>query len=105
LPWDQYKKREENLLYHKLNFTSLQLGGHWNFGDESYPSKSKVIADLYTPGKRLIFLDDHPKNCEDIKIKFPASEVFLMTRPHNEGFDASAWTRVSNWNEFLAFAC
>ncbi len=102
LPWDQYEKREENLRYHNLNFTSLKLGGHWNFGDDSYPSKSKVISDLYTPGKRMLFLDDHPKNCEDIKSTFPASEVFLMTRPHNKSIDAAEWVRVSNWDEFLA---
>ena len=106
LPRDKYHRREQNLLYHKLNFTSLHLGGHYNFEDESYPSKSKVVGDLRTPGKRLIFLDDHPKNCEDIKDEFPRSEVFLMTRPHNKNIDANKeWTRVPNWHNFLDLVC
>lgn len=101
LPPEQYSGREENLKYHSLNYKGLHLAGHCNFGDENYPSKSEAIAKIRQHDKRLIFLDDHPDNCKDVKTRFPESEVFLMSRPHNRNLESSTWVRVANWDEFV----
>jgi len=101
LPLEQFSGREENLKYHSLNYKELHLAGHYNFGLETYPTKSEKIAKLRHENKRLVFLDDHPTNCKDVKNRFPESEVFLMSRPHNRNAESSTWTRVSNWDEFV----
>lgn len=101
LPHDQFISRQQNLDHHNLKYQGLHLAGHFNFGDEHYPVKSAVIAKLRDPEKRLIFLDDHPKNCQDVKNSFPESDVFLMSRPHNEKAVVEDWIRVDDWNEFL----
>ncbi|PCI28687.1 MAG: hypothetical protein COB67_05790 [SAR324 cluster bacterium] len=101
LPKSQYLQRQQNLEFHSLKYTSLHLAGHFNYGDENYPSKSDAVAKLRTPGKRLIFLDDHPRNCQNIKNAFPESEVFLMSRPHNSKAEVEDWIRVDSWDEFL----
>jgi len=101
IPNDYYMQRQKNLEFHGLKYTTMQLAGHWNFGDENYPTKSLAIANLHTPEKKLIFLDDHPINCQDIKQAFPESEVFLMSRPHNKESKAEDWIRVDSWRGFI----
>ncbi len=101
LPKSQFSKRKDNLDFHRLVYKDLFLAGHFNFGDERYPSKSSTIAKLHRNGEQIIFLDDHPKNCMDVKSVFNKSDVYLMSRPHNKGIQNSDWIRVENWAEFL----
>ncbi|MGK0288669.1 MAG: hypothetical protein ACI86H_000084 [bacterium] len=101
LPNEYYLKREKNLHLLGMKYTGLYLAGHMNFGDESYPGKAQSIAKVRNPEKQIIFLDDSPRNCMDVKEAFPDSQVFLMERPHNETVKDQEWIRVKNWNEFI----
>ncbi len=101
VPNDQYSSRQKNLDLHNLSFKELHLAGHFNLGDKDYPTTSATIRELHDPAKRLIFLDDHPKNCKEIIQEFPDSEVFLMSRPHNKNIEDSNWIRVDDWNDFF----
>lgn len=94
--------RLENLQKYQLQHDGVYTGGHWDFGMEGYPSKSERISALHKNGNQIIFMDDHPTNCRDVKAAFPESQVFLMSRSHNQDQDDPAWKRVSDWNEFLA---
>ncbi|MCG8336668.1 MAG: hypothetical protein MJE63_19340 [Proteobacteria bacterium] len=100
IPNAQFKGRVANLNLHGLEYSGLHLAGHFNFGDESYPTKSQKIKELRKPESKIIFLDDHPKNCLDVKSNFPDSQVYLMDRPHNKEVRDQSWTRVMNWLEF-----
>ncbi|MDH5561804.1 MAG: hypothetical protein OEY59_13225 [Deltaproteobacteria bacterium] len=101
IPKSLFSKRVKNLKSHALNFTSLEIGGHFNFGDEDYPVKSVVINKIRDHRKKIVFLDDHPTNCYDVKSRFPDSIVFLMSRPHNQNQKDHHWIRVANWMDFL----
>lgn len=101
LPQSQFKSRKNNLDFHQLVYKDLILAGHFNFGEESYPTKSAAIAKLHRNGEQMVFLDDHPKNCLDVKSAFAASRVFLMSRPHNQGIENENWIRVDSWEAFL----
>ncbi|MBT6615704.1 MAG: hypothetical protein HOB38_26660 [Deltaproteobacteria bacterium] len=101
LPESQYDNRKNNLDFHRLVYKDLFMAGHFNFGDESYPTKSSTIAKLHHNGEQIVFLDDHPKNCLDVKSVFGESSVFLMSRPHNKGIENNDWVRVEDWEEFL----
>lgn len=100
IPKAQYASRAENLKRHHLNYKGLYLAGHFNFGDDSYPAKSEIVKELHHPSSPLVFLDDHPKNCLDIKVHFPMAHIYLMDRPHNQKAEDSSWTRVKDWNDF-----
>ncbi|MFH2132711.1 MAG: hypothetical protein ABIK68_20195 [bacterium] len=101
LPASQYSNRKKNLDLHQLVYRDLSLAGHFNFGDESYPSKSAAIEKLHYNGERIVFLDDHPANCRDVKTAFSESEVYLMSRPHNLGIRDESWIRVDHWDDFM----
>lgn len=100
IPKPQYSSREANLQYHQLEYRGLYLAGHFDFGEEGYPTKPEMIASLRTPGSEMVFLDDHPKNCQAVKEAFPESRVYLMSRPHNSGAEGESWIRVQTWQEF-----
>ena len=101
IPFAQFDSRSENLSYHQLNYKQLHLAGHFDFGDPDYPRKSDIIKKIHKDGNEIIFLDDHPKNCQEIKEEFPESKVYLMTRPHNREAKKTGWIRVDDWAEFL----
>ena len=101
IPHAQFAARQKNLHFHNLVYKEMCLAGHFNFGLKDYPTKSAAIKKLRTPSKRLIFLDDHPKNCRDIKQNLPAGEVYLMSRPHNKNLEDTDWIRVDSWQDFL----
>lgn len=100
LPQAQFESRKENLEMHNLKYRELTLAGHFNFGIDDYPTKSAMISRLRTAGEKIVFLDDHPANCEDVKASFPESDVYLMSRPHNEKVDDREWIRVKDWQNF-----
>jgi len=97
----QFSDRKKNLALHQLNYKEIHLAGHFDFGIENYPTKSATIAKLHQKGERLIFLDDHPRNCEDVKENLPEAEVYLMSRPHNRNKKNRDWIRVENWDGFV----
>lgn len=101
LPMSQYENRKKNMEFHQLKYAGLSLAGHFNFGDEQYPTKSEAIARLHRNGEKLIFLDDHPQNCRDVKSAFKHGDVYLMSRPHNLNVEDEDWIRVENWDAFL----
>ncbi|MCP4754353.1 MAG: hypothetical protein GY866_26000 [Proteobacteria bacterium] len=101
LPNDQYLKRQKNLSMHNLKYTDMYFAGHYDYGLKDYPTKSAAIAKLHKSDKRLVFLDDHPKNCEEVRSSFPDSDVFLMDRPHNRKTEDADWIRVADWKDFL----
>lgn len=100
IPREFIEKRKQNLHLHGLRYCELHLAGHENFGELNYPTKAQKISRIRAHGKRMIFLDDNPSNCKEIKEFFPDSEVYLMNRPHNINAKGDIWTRVANWNEF-----
>lgn len=102
IPQNLFNKRAKNLEKAGFNYTELFMAGHINFGDNTYPSKSEVIQKIRNPDKDLVFMDDHPRNCDDVKSRFPDSQVFLMNRPHNEDLEIqNEWIRVDHWDAFL----
>ena len=84
-----------------MKYNQMALAGHQNFGNKNYPNKPEAIEQFRTEQKRIIFLDDHPKNCSDVKDVYPESHVYLMNRPHNESLLDQDWKRVFNWDEFI----
>ncbi|MDT8446727.1 MAG: hypothetical protein RRB13_07510 [bacterium] len=102
LPQEQYAPRFDNLQHHGLNFVSLNMGGHYSFGIENYPSKAQVIEQIRDQNRQVVFLDDHPQNCRDVKTAFPQAQVYLMQRPHNQSLPDEDWERVLDWAEFVA---
>ncbi len=87
--------RAKNLDWLGIKYHSLNLGGHHTFEIEGYPLKSAVMLPLVDESKQMVFVDDHPKNCEDVSANFPDAKVYLMSRPHNLGYN-SPWERVES---------
>ena len=48
----------------------------------------------------MVFVDDHPRNCEDVAKNYPDAEVYLMSRPHNEKLE-SPWKRLADMQQFF----
>lgn len=101
LPGFLFERRQKNLELHQLKYKEMHFAGHFDFGDKNYPSKSAMIEKLHQEGERIVFLDDHPKNCLNVKNSLPESEVFLMSRPHNKTLEDSNWVRVDDWDDFI----
>ena len=102
IPSIYLEKRITNLKNHALKYKKIEVAGHFDFGEKNYPIKSKAISCLWDKNKKLIFLDDHPDNCLDVKQNFPESQVFLMSRPHNQKAKNNSWIRVNDWDDFLS---
>ena len=95
------EKRRRNLAKYKFAYREVVPAGNWDFGIKDYPTKSQAIRRLITGGRRIVFLDDYPGNCEEVKREIPEAEVYLMSRPHNVNFKGKSWTRVKDWHEFV----
>ncbi|MDX2470116.1 MAG: hypothetical protein QNL04_06015 [SAR324 cluster bacterium] len=100
LTYSLREARAKNLDFVGLKYHSLNLGGHHTFEVEGYPLKSAVMLPLVDESKKMIFVDDHPKNCEDVSEHYPKAQVYLMSRPHNLGYD-SPWLRVESINQLI----
>lgn len=101
LPQDHYDQRMRNLTAHGLRFESLNMGGHYSFGIENYPNKAQVIERIRSKDRQVVFLDDHPQNCRDVRRSLPEAQVFLMERPHNQELPDEDWVRVKDWRDFV----
>ena len=101
LPQTSKNKRLENLKKAGFLFEDLYMAGHLNFGKRKYPTKSEVISRIKTKNLGFVFLDDHPRNCEDVKGVFSESMVYLMSRKHNEKYKSSSCIRVHTWDAFF----
>lgn len=102
---DQYPGRKKNLDMHNLKYQQLEFAGHHDFGIADYPKKSAMISQLRSGQGKIVFLDDHPANCRDVKENLPESDVYLMSRPHNEDVELEEWIRVNDWQDFIEKAC
>jgi hypothetical protein len=98
----QRRSRLDNLRLHSLAFRELHMAGFFTFGLTNYPTKAEAIRRLRRADAKVIFLDDHPKNCRDILENVVDAEAYLMTRPHNQDLADEGWTRVTDWDDFLS---
>ena len=60
-----------------------------------------VEQDLVQDGEQILFVDDHPRNCVDVKENFPEAWVWLMSRPFNQDFDHPTIQRAKHWEQVL----
>lgn len=101
IPKEIATKRETNLKNAGLFYEGFYLGGHVPFDNPDYYTKPQRIEKIRDPKKEIVFLDDHPENCRQVKNTFPDSQVFLMTQTHNLDAKDEEWNRISDWNEFF----
>ena len=57
--------------------------------------------ELMEEGEAVLFVDDHPDNCLNVREAFPESEVWLMSRPFNHEFEHPKVTRAQTGMTFL----
>jgi hypothetical protein len=55
--------------------------------------------ELMEEGEAVLFVDDHPDNCLNVREAFPESEVWLMSRPFNHEFEHPKVTRAQTWDD------
>lgn len=101
IPHKHRQQRINNLKKAGFHYNQLFLGGHENFGDYSYPSKSKIINLNRNNKKQVIFLDDHPLNCKEVQKNVDNVSVFLMNRPHNIKESHEGLERVEDFDHFV----
>ena len=58
-----------------------------------------MITALTEEGDSVLFVDDHPDNCLNVREAFPEAEVWLMSRAFNHEFDHPEVTRAQVWEE------
>ncbi|MEE2600487.1 MAG: hypothetical protein VYD83_08640, partial [SAR324 cluster bacterium] len=67
----------------------------------STKTKAEIIQELYQEGRKIMFVDDHPDNCLNVRQTFPKAEIWLMSRPFNDDFIHPEIRRARNWTEIL----
>lgn len=102
IPPEHMEARRENLLQAGYAFESVHPGGFLSFDDQPPRTKSEVIAGLIQEGEEILFVDDHPRNCEDVQERFPAAKVWLMSRPFNREFAHPTIQRAEHWEQVFA---
>ena len=101
IPPDCLERRETNLRNAGFKFDSARCAGFINYEDHPVQTKADVIKELYQKGKDILFVDDHPENCLNVRESFPDAEIWLMSRPFNADFEHSKIRRAINWSEIL----
>ena len=101
IPPEHMDARRENLSQVGYRFESAHPGGFLSFNEQPPRTKSQVIADLVQHGEQILFVDDHPRNCVDVKENFPEAWVWLMSRPFNQDFDHPTIQRAKHWEQVL----
>lgn len=96
--------REQNLESAGFKWESLHCGGLMSHTDAPPMTKSTVIKGLANEGDSILFVDDHPGNCEDVLENIPGSKICLMTRKFNEDFEHPEIHRANNWDELIQFS-
>ena len=104
IPPDCLERRKTNLLNAGFKFDSAHCAGFVNY--DGYPAQTKadVIRELQQEGKKIMFVDDHPDNCLNVRESFPEAEIWLMSRPFNDDFKHPEILRARNWDDVLGHA-
>jgi FMN phosphatase YigB (HAD superfamily) len=102
IPPTYLEARRENLRNLGYDFESLHSGGFLSFDEQPPRTKSMVIADMIIPQEKVLFVDDHPKNCVDVQDRFPEADVWLMSRPFNRDFSHPTIQRAEHWDQIVA---
>ena len=97
------KRREINLRNVGFKFDSTRCAGFINYDDHPAKTKADVIKELNQEGAGVLFVDDHPDNCLNVREVFPDAEIWLMSRPFNSNFQHPKIRRASNWSEVLDY--
>ena len=99
IPPDCLERRKTNLLNAGFKFDSAHCAGFVNY--DGYPAQTKadVIRELKQEEKKILFVDDHPDNCLDVRESFPEAEIWLMSRPFNVDFMHPEIRRAMNWGD------
>ena len=101
IPLDCLERREKNLRNAGFKFDSTHCAGFIDYDGYSTQSKAEVILELHQKEKTVLFVDDHPDNCLNVRESFPEAEIWLMSRPFNEDFTHPEIRRARNWAEVL----
>ena len=101
IPLDCLERREKNLRNAGFKFDSAHCAGFIDYDGYSTQTKAEVIKELHQEEKTVLFVDDHPDNCLNVRESFPEAEIWLMSRPFNDDFEHPEIRRAMNWNEVL----
>jgi len=101
IPPECLERRETNLRNVGFKFDSARCAGFINYKDHPPQTKADVIKELYQKEKGILFVDDHPDNCLNVRETFPDAEIWLMSRPFNTDFEHPEIRRAKNWSEVL----
>ena len=89
IPPDCLKRREKNLRNVGFKFNSARCAGFINYEDHPAKTKADVIRELNQKENGVLFVDDHPDNCLNVREAFPDAEIWLMSRPFNSNFESN----------------
>jgi len=103
IPPDCLKRREKNLRNVGFKFNSARCAGFINYEDHPAKTKADVIRELNQEENGVLFVDDHPDNCLNVREVFPDAEIWLMSRPFNSNFEHPKIRRATNWSVVLEY--
>ena len=49
--------------------------------------------------EKILFVDDHPDNCLNVRDSFPEAEIWLMSRTFNDDFEHPGIRRAKDWSD------
>ena len=101
IPLDCLERRKKNLRKAGFKFDSVHCAGFIDYDGYSTQTKAEVIEELHQEEKTVMFVDDHPDNCLNVRESFPEAEIWLMSRPFNDDFEHPEIRRARNWTEVL----
>ena len=101
IPLDCLERRKKNLRNAGFKFDSVHCAGFIDYDGYSTQTKAEVIKELHQEEKTVMFVDDHPDNCLNVRESFPEAEIWLMSRPFNDDFKHPEIRRARNWTEVL----
>ncbi|MBC8257800.1 MAG: hypothetical protein H8E38_02190 [SAR324 cluster bacterium] len=101
IPPDCLESRERNLRNAGFKFDSAHCAGFVNYDGHPAQTKADVIHNLQQEEKTIMFVDDHPENCLNVRETFPEAEIWLMSRPFNNDFKHPEIRRARDWNDVL----
>ena len=101
IPLDCLERRKKNLRKAGFKFDSAHCAGFVDYDGYSTQTKAEVIKELHQEEKTVLFVDDHPDNCLNVRESFPEAEIWLMSRPFNVDFEHPEIRRARDWTEIF----
>ena len=101
IPPDCLERRKKNLRNSGFKFDSAHCAGFINYDGHPVQTKADVIMKLQQEEEKILFVDDHPDNCLDVRESFPDAEIWLMSRPFNDDFEHPEIRRAKDWSDVL----